>query len=422
MAAFVAALWLRFKSLVGVAEHQWATLFFLVLSSLLLFYFYDLYNHLMYTQRIRIFFKTIKAWLFSFVFLVILGFLTNFAFLMESRIFVIVFYMIFLVLLILVRLILIRKILEIYFNTEKRKTVCGFVGAVDMFKHCKTFCDKHLVAGLTLSKNCDDCRELFLYTHAKDYEQLYADIKTHMVPGKKLHIASHLFTELNLGWEWCDIIGVPVYTFQQKKTHGLGDIVRRAIDIIGSTICLIVLAPIFAVISLIIVMNSPGPAMYKQERCGKGGRPFTLYKFRSMYKYNSKSVKKEIATYDYMKKRTSKAKALNNEEITDIGRILRKTSLDESPQFINVLKGDMSLIGPRPPLLYEVKHYKKWHRDRLLVKQGLTGLWQIHGRGEMPCDKSIFLDLIYVMNRSLTLNVKLFFQTIPAVILGKGAY
>jgi lipopolysaccharide/colanic/teichoic acid biosynthesis glycosyltransferase len=341
---------------------------------------------------------------------------------MESRIFIILYYMIFLLLLILVRLVFIRRVLESSFNTEERKTVCGFAGAVDMFAHCKTFCEMHRITGLVLSRDCDDCTELFLYSHATDYDQLYAEIKASMMSGKKLHIASHLFTELELGWEWCDIVGVPVYTFQQKKNQTLRDIVRRAIDIIGSAVCLILLAPLFAVISLIIVTSSPGPAMYKQKRCGKSGTPFTLYKFRSMYKFNSKSTEKEIATYNYMKKRTSKVKALNNEDITDIGRILRKTSLDESPQFMNVLKGDMSLIGPRPPLPYEVKHYKKWHRDRLLVKQGLTGLWQIHGRGEMPCDKSIFLDLVYVMNRSLTLDVKLLFQTIPAVILGKGAY
>jgi lipopolysaccharide/colanic/teichoic acid biosynthesis glycosyltransferase len=136
-------------------------------------------------------------------------------------------------------------------------------------------------------------------------------------------------------------------------------------------------------------------------------------------------AKKPGPTHDesnYINQGIPKEETLKDEQITDVGRILRKTSIDEWPQFINVLKGDMSLIGPRPHRPHEVKCYHDWHKDRLSIKQGLTGLWQIYGRGEMPCDKSIFLDLIYVMNRSISLDLRLLFHTIPAVIFGKGAY
>lgn len=419
---FAVALWLRFNGLVSSVDHRWSTLVFLHVMTITVFYFYDLYNHLMYTQKLRIFFKTVKAWLFGFAAYVVVGFLTNFVFLIESRIFIIVFYVIFFLFLFLIRLILMRKILECYFGDARRRTVCHFVGAHKMYTRCKDFFERNKVTGFVVEENGEQGECVFLYSQATTFEKLYSEIKPLLVPGTPLHIASPLFRELKLGWECCDIAGLPVYTFQQKKHQALRDVMRRVMDIFGSLFCLIILAPLFAIISLVIVLSSPGPAIYKQERRGKDGKPFTLYKFRSMYKYNGTHVEQEIATYNYLKARIPKTQALNSDNITDIGRILRRTSIDEWPQFLNVLAGDMSLIGPRPPLPYEVKHYKKWHRDRLSVRQGITGLWQIYGRGEMPCDKSIFLDVIYVMNRSLTLDVKLLFQTIPAVILGKGAY
>ncbi|MBN2621617.1 sugar transferase [candidate division WOR-3 bacterium] len=193
-------------------------------------------------------------------------------------------------------------------------------------------------------------------------------------------------------------------------------------DIVVSIIGLIILAPLFFLVSLAIKLDSPGSIIYKQERCGKNGKKFIFYKFRSMREHDKSDMELANESNHYMKKVVPKTQMVENDYITDIGRIIRKTSIDEWPQFINVLKGDMSLIGPRPHRPHEVKCYQDWHKDRLLVKQGLTGLWQIYGRGEMPCDKSIFLDLIYVSTRSLSLDIKLLFQTIPAVILGRGAY
>jgi lipopolysaccharide/colanic/teichoic acid biosynthesis glycosyltransferase len=202
----------------------------------------------------------------------------------------------------------------------------------------------------------------------------------------------------------------------------LRDIVRRCLDIVVSLAVLGLLLPLFAVIACAIKMDSPGPVIYKQKRCGRDGKEFTFYKFRSMFERDRKDEKREEEFKHYIEHQLPKGKVINRHDITRVGRILRKTSCDELPQFINVLKGDMSLIGPRPPIPYEVKHYKKWHKDRLLIKPGISGLWQIYGRGNMPCDSSIFLDLIYVINRSLSLDIKLMLKTIPAVLLGKGAY
>lgn len=428
IAAFILSLLFRFKELINVVEHQWFTFIFLLLIIPVIFYFYDLYNHLLYTQRLRIFFRIIKAWLVGLLVYVIIGFLTKFHFLIESRAFIIGFYILLLFFLILVRLILVKKILENYFSCPGRQILCKYVGPSDKFKVLSRFFSENTVTGLRFvvpdktHGASGGFKKIFFYSKATSFSELYNEIKSNLSPGLKLHIASGLFNRLNLNWEWCNIDSFPVYTFHQKRNQFFRNCLRRVIDIVGSIFGLIILAPFFAIIAIAIKLNSRGSVIYKQERCGENGKKFIFYKFRSMYERDEKDAERESGSNSYIKKRTPKEETINNKDITNLGRILRKTSADEWPQFINVLKGEMSLIGPRPPLPYEVKYYEEWHKDRLSVKQGLTGLWQIYGRGEMPCDKSIFLDLIYVVNRSISLDIKLIFQTIPVVILGKGAY
>ncbi len=425
--AFVLSLLLRFQRVMHVAEHQWFTLIFFLLLIPCVFYIYDLYNHLFYVQRLRVFYRIIKSWLIISTTYVVIGFLTKFAFLIESRIFIASIFAILLFLLFFVRVLLVKKILEWYFSDPARRIQCKYVGPTHMRKTCTIFLSENVVAGLTimnhdkLPKSDTDSTEVFLYTEAKDYSELYKDIKHNVSPTCKLHAASQLFHKLKLGWEWCNIGSALVYTIRKKEDQFFRNYIRRLIDIVGSILGLVILAPIFLVIGIAIKLNSKGPAIYRQKRCGKNGGEFILYKFRSMYDSKGNDGAQLIEN-DYLNKTTPKKEVIDSENITNVGRILRKTSIDEWPQFVNVLRGDMNLVGPRPSLPNEVKHYKNWHRDRLSVKQGLTGLWQIYGRGEMPGDKSIFLDLLYVINRSLSLDVRLLLETIPAVILGKGAY
>lgn len=428
VASFILSLVFRFKGLINVVVNQWWTFVFIIFFFFGFFYFYDLFNHLLYAQRIRLFFRIIKVWFICLLLYVVIGFLTKFSFLVESRVFIFSFYTFSLIFFFLIRLLLAPKILEAYFLNTRRKNLCRYVGPANKFKIIKRFFDENLVTGLNIFVAGGSCnpgtssKEIFLYSQAKDFSELYQEIKSNILPGYPLHIGSKLFPELNLNWQWCYVDSLPVYTFCLKKNQSLRDYFRRLIDIAISIGVLLMLIPIFALIAVAIKLDSQGPVIYKQKRGGKNGKEFTCYKFRSMFERENKDEMREIEFKNYIERKTLKGKVMNTLDITTIGRILRKTSLDELPQFVNVLKGEMSLIGPRPPIPYEVRHYKKWHRDRLLVKPGISGLWQIYGRGDMPCDSSIFLDLMYIINRSISLNIKLLFQTIPAVVLGKGAY
>lgn len=207
-------------------------------------------------------------------------------------------------------------------------------------------------------------------------------------------------------------------------------IVKRAMDIAGSALMLVLLAPLLLVIAAMVKATSKGPVLFKQHRVGQYGRRFTFLKFRSMRVDNDSSVHREYVTKliageaDRVKAHTDGAsvyKLANDNRITRIGAFLRKTSLDELPQFINVLKGDMSLVGPRPPIPYELAAYQTWHRRRVLeVKPGITGLWQVTGRSQVKFDDMVRLDLRYATSWSPWLDLKILLRTPGAVI--KGAY
>lgn len=423
--SYMLALLLRFQGIVNVVDNQCFAIAFLLFLIPVLFYFYDLYKPEYYTQRLRFFYRFVKAWLLSVFIYVVVGFTTKFAFLVESRAFIMSFFLISLGLFFGVRVVIAKMVLECCYRLPYGNGRCGYIGPHQYYEGFKRFFDDNKVSGIRLCNSNADTPNgsvTFLYCTADTYDQLYATIKKHLIGGKRLHVASPLFERLGLGWEWCTIDGVPIYSFEPRSNHRVRDFLRRCMDIVVSIIGLVVLAPLFFLVSIAIKLDSPGSIIYKQSRCGKNGKKFIFYKFRSMREHDKTEVELASESNHYMKKIVPKTQMVENDYITDVGRIIRKTSIDEWPQFVNVLKGDMSLIGPRPHRPHEVNCYQDWHKDRLLVKQGLTGLWQIYGRGEMPCDKSIFLDLIYVSTRSLSLDIKLLFQTIPAVILGRGAY
>ena len=208
-------------------------------------------------------------------------------------------------------------------------------------------------------------------------------------------------------------------------------IMKRATDIVGSALLLAFSAPVWLVVAVAIKLSSNGPVLFRQQRVGQYGRNFTFLKFRSMYVNNDNSVHKEFVTKLIVGEGNDPAhsgndgvfKLTNDTRITPIGRFLRRSSLDELPQFINVLKGDMSLVGPRPPLSYELAAYQTWHRRRLLeVKPGLTGLWQVTGRSRVGFDEMVRLDLRYATSWTPLLDLKILLMTPVAVIKGSGAY
>jgi len=220
---------------------------------------------------------------------------------------------------------------------------------------------------------------------------------------------------------------------KRETTKRFGRMTKRLLDIVGSLSLLVLLSPIVAVITAAIKLTSCGPVHFKQKRIGERGRPFTFLKFRTMYFENDSSQHKEYVR-QLIAGRAPKQptngngkgdgifKLTNDPRITSVGRFLRRTSLDELPQLLNVLRGEMSLVGPRPPLPYEVEAYATWHRRRLLeAKPGITGLWQINGRSRVGFDEMVRLDLRYARECSPWLDLKILWQTPRAVIGGDGA-
>jgi len=207
--------------------------------------------------------------------------------------------------------------------------------------------------------------------------------------------------------------------------------IKRAIDLAGSAAALVFLSPVFAAVALAIKFSSKGPVLFRQERLGQHGKTFTVLKFRSMRedcdaKIHQQYVEQFIAGQeDGGSEAAAKPvfKIQKDPRVTPIGRFIRKTSLDELPQFWNVLRGEMSLVGPRPPLAYEFRKYEVWHRRRVLeIKPGITGLWQVEGRSRTRFDEMVRLDLKYARAWSVWLDLKILAQTPGAVIQGEGAH
>jgi lipopolysaccharide/colanic/teichoic acid biosynthesis glycosyltransferase len=208
--------------------------------------------------------------------------------------------------------------------------------------------------------------------------------------------------------------------------------IKRLMDILGSTLALILCAPLFLVIAIAIKASSKGPIFFRQQRVGQYGRCFTFLKFRSMHMGNDHSVHKEYVTKliaGQAEREVSSGKGegvyklTNDQRVTRVGRFLRKTSLDELPQLLNVLGGRMSLVGPRPPIPYEVAAYETWHRRRVLeVKPGITGSWQVNGRSSVRFDEMVRLDLQYARSWSLWTDINILLRTPRAVFRGGGAY
>lgn len=207
---------------------------------------------------------------------------------------------------------------------------------------------------------------------------------------------------------------------------------KRVMDIVGSALALAFCAPLLLIIALAIKASSKGPVFFRQQRVGRYGKCFTFLKFRSMYVDNDPNIHKEYVTKLIAGQAERQAsngndevvyKLTNDDRITRVGAFLRRTSLDELPQFLNVLKGDMSLVGPRPAIPYEVAAYQTWHRRRVLeVKPGITGLWQVNGRSRVKFDEMVRLDLRYAKLWSPWLDLKILMRTPLAVVIGEGAH
>jgi exopolysaccharide biosynthesis polyprenyl glycosylphosphotransferase len=223
--------------------------------------------------------------------------------------------------------------------------------------------------------------------------------------------------------------GIPVIDLGQPGIHGWRRALKRAFDIVVTLPIVILLSPLMALVVILVKIESPGPVIFKQERIGENGVPFTFYKFRSMrcdadpevHKAHVKRLIEENVELGASSEENVSLKMEDDPRITRVGRFIRKTSIDELPQFFNVLKGNMSVVGPRPPIPYEVNIYKDWHRRRLEGLPGITGWWQVKGRNRVSFDEMVRMDIYYVEHQSLWLDLKILLMTPWAVISGRGA-
>lgn len=284
---------------------------------------------------------------------------------------------------------------------------------------------------------------MFTEISLDDRAQLLSTMMTRVSETLRHHLSYELFSRISISFhvfpeEWnheglerpSNPMLYPDLARKEDSKKGLAA-VKRAMDIAGSLAALIALAPVFIVIAIAVKLTSDGPVFFRQQRVGQHGVPFTFLKFRSMRTNNDSSVHKEYvrqliagqAKEESNGNGTGVFKLTNDKRITKVGAFLRRTSLDELPQFINVLCGEMSLVGPRPAIGYEVEAYDTWHRRRILeAKPGITGLWQVEGRSRVKFDDMVRLDLRYANNWSPWMDVKILLRTPGAVFFTEGAY
>ena len=216
-----------------------------------------------------------------------------------------------------------------------------------------------------------------------------------------------------------DLNGIPLIGIREIAFSRWGLVVKRVLDIVVSSVGLVILAPLLGLVALAIKLDSPGPILFRQVRVGKNGKHFVLYKFRSM-REGAEQEQEQLA--DRNEASGPLFKIREDPRQTRIGKLIRRLSIDELPQLYNVLRGEMSLVGPRPPVPKEVDAYLEWHKKRLEISPGMTGLWQVSGRSDLTFDEMVLLDIYYIENWSPALDTIITLRTIPRVLFGDGAY
>jgi exopolysaccharide biosynthesis polyprenyl glycosylphosphotransferase len=253
--------------------------------------------------------------------------------------------------------------------------------------------------------------------HAR--EKIVSTIEIAEAAGARVKIVPDLF-QLSLSQIAVDAVGgIPLIAVREATFSQSAFAIKRAMDVLVSGALFILALVPMALIALLIKITSPGPIIFAQPRVGRGGKVFTAYKFRTM-RVGADDEKNNLLHLNEASGPLFKIR--NDPRITPLGKWLRRTSLDELPQFWNVLNGDMSLVGPRPPLPTEVAQYQEWHKRRLEVSPGVTGLWQVSGRSELTFDEMVMLDLYYIEHWSPWLDVWIMLKTIPALLTARGAY
>ena len=238
-----------------------------------------------------------------------------------------------------------------------------------------------------------------------------------------VHVVSDLYQVIPNRLQVEQFDGIPTFQLKLPRSYLLYNLLKRTFDVVGSFVLLVALLPLFAILAVVIKLTSRGPVFYKTTVIGRDGKPFVWYKFRSMYvNTDDRHHRRFVRDLITGRRKEGNNKITRDPRVTPVGRIIRRFSIDELPQLFNVLKGDMSLIGPRPCLPFEYELMKEWHRRRFQITPGMTGLWQVCGRSEVAYDDMVVMDLYYIENRSFWLDFEILLKTVPVVLTGRGGY
>ncbi len=305
-------------------------------------------------------------------------------------------------------------IYERIMNTGRAET--NFIGYLDDYKVGAEVIGKPIDLETILQLYRVDVVYITIPSEKKLIESLLGKVYKYDVDIK---IIPEMFDRISSVFAFKDDLEYPCLQIVKTPLRGLNVILKRMSDVCGSLILLTLMSPLFLLIGLLVKLESKGPIFFRQQRLGKNGLPFYMLKFRSM-KNNAESIKSSLLNQNEMSGPVFKLR--NDPRITRVGQFIRKYSIDELPQLWNVLRGQMSLIGPRPPLPDEVSKYSDYHWRRMDVLPGMTGLWQVSGRSDLSFEEWIDLDIYYIEHWSFMLEMKILLKTIPVVIKGAGAY
>ncbi len=420
------------------------------------FHHFGLYQIHVFVTIVDHVLQIVKGLLIVLVSVAVLSFFIRLEFIVDSRLLTGLFALAAFVMLITVRVVVFRQI-YLYLSRNKvlqRPTLIlgakdnGRNVAVNLFLHdyiglrVVGFLDDELLPetavfnGARVLGKVDDLDEIVKRHHVEevlicleniDYTRLMEIMERAVNNNLIVKIASPLYEIVPLRRAIEHYGNIPVIGVFQSGMTPKRELFKRVFDVAFASIIFVLHLPLFIMIAVAIKLDSRGPILYKQQRVGKNGKEFFLYKFRSMTVGGNDDDDRKKQMADFIKDKRKydpnapvSTKIVNAARVTRTGKWLRKLSLDELPQLINVLKGEMSLVGPRPCLPYEWAHYEEWHKRRLSVLPGLTGMWQVSGRSVVGFEDMVILDLHYIQNASLLLDVRVLIKTIPVMLFGTG--
>ncbi|MBM2839896.1 MAG: exopolysaccharide biosynthesis polyprenyl glycosylphosphotransferase [Bacteroidetes bacterium] len=426
-------------------------------GSVFIFQYFNLYKINVFITLVEHTIQFLKAMFFAVIGIALVSFFTKASWVVDSRLAIIYFMLIATLGGILLRVICFRKLFMWLSKSNILRRNVLIVGANESGKNLAVNLAVHGYGGLNLVGFVDDdvplgkvvfggakiigrvsevhdivsvfgVDEIFICLDDIDHTRMMEVVEAATKTRANVKISSPLYDVIPSRIFMEQYGKVPVVTVSQTQPSQVRERYKRVFDIVLVVIGSLLLSPFFLVIALLIKLDSPGSVLFKQVRIGKNGRPFMFYKFRSMLvgsdndetrKHNATQFVK--GTYDIADNGNGSTKIVNESRVTRVGKWLRRTSLDELPQLLNVLKGEMSLVGPRPCLPYEWEHYQEWHKKRLSVTPGCTGMWQVSGRSIVEFEDMVILDLYYIQNSSLLMDLRLLVKTVPTIFLGTGA-